>query len=439
MRIIYIIAGSGRMECDTCLRDGLLARTFKAKGHEVLFVPMYTPLHASVDDPRRHRLFFGGINIFLRHKFPIFRHTPRFLERLFDHPRLLDFVARFGHMTQARDLAALTVSMLEGEDGTQRKELDSLLEWLETQPRPDAVILPTSLLAGLAAPIRRRLGAPVLCLLSGEDQFIDQFPEPYRSETLGVLRRRARELDGCMAASDYYSAFMTKYLALEPGAVRTMVAGIDTRAYLEGGDAPRPEIFTIGYRSQVWTPNGLHVLAEALRILKSNPETAGCRVRAAGHLAPGDRPYLQEITDKIKRWGLAESFEYVGELSPEGRIGFLKQLHVFTVPTVYPEPTGLFVPEALAAGTPVVLPRTGCLPEWIERTGGGLLIEAAEPGPLAEALGRLMTDRELARRLGEAGHAVVHREFTLEKMADSTLGVLAACRPGAAGVAETRD
>lgn len=424
MRIVYIIAGSGQMECDMCLRDGQLARTFKAKGHDVLFVPMYTPLSSAVGDARQHRLFFGGINIYLQQKYPAWRHAPGFLKKLLDHPALLNFVARFGHMTQASDLAELTISMMEGEEGAQRRELDELLGWLAEQPRPDAVILPTSLLAGLAAPMRKRLGAPVLCLLSGEDMFIDQFPEPHRARTLETLRRRAREIDGFMAASAWYAEFMAGYLAVEADKVKTMTPGIDAEAWRRA-EMKRPETFTIGYRAQINEPNGLHVLAEALRILKAKPETAACRVRAAGHLAPGDKKYFAEIEANIRKWGLAESFKYVGELDPSERIEFLSGIHVFTVPSLYPEPIGSHVPEAMAAGAPVVLPRTGCLTEWVERTGGGVLIDKAEPGELAEAIEKLMRQPELARRLGEAGREAVLRENTLDSMADSILQRLA--------------
>ncbi|MCL5271536.1 MAG: glycosyltransferase family 4 protein, partial [bacterium] len=410
------------------------------RGHEVVFVPMYTPLPVHMGEAigrpspgdRRlfygdRRLFYGGINVYLQQKFKLFRHTPRFVDKLFDHPALIDFVSRFGHLTQASDLADLTVSVMKGEAGNQRKELEALLEWHRGQPRPDAVILPTSLLAGLAAPLRDSLGAPVLCLLSGEDAFIDQFPEPHRTRTLEILRGCARDIDGFMAANRYYAAFMTDYLALPPGKVRLMTAGIDVEAYA-GEAAPRSGLFTIGYRSQICPLNGLHVLAEALRILRSRPETAACRVRAAGHVAPGDRRYLADIRRRIRAWGLADNFEYVGELGPADRPGFLKALDAFTVPAIYPEPIGLYVPEALAAGVPVVLPRTGCLPEWVSATGGGLLIEQAHPEELAAALAGLMKDRALARRLGEAGRARIHAAHTLRHMADSILEAIGDCR-----------
>lgn len=419
MRITYIIAGSGRMECDVCLRDGLLARTMKAKGHEVLFVPMYTPLPAVVGEQAGRPLFYGGINVFLQQKFRIFRHTPRVFDKLLNNPKLLDWVSRFGHLTQPSDLAALTVSVMEGPAGNQKKELDALLEWLKGEPRPDAFILPTSLLAGLAAPLRAAFSAPVLCLLSGEDQFIEQFPEPHRTRTLETLRRCVSQIDGFMAASRYYAEFMTGYLRLPPGSVRIMIPGIDTESYAK--EFAPPTEFTIGYRSPVCEPNGLRVLAGALKILKSNPETAACRVRAAGFLTAGDKPYLDRILSDVKGWGLEDSFEYVGELTPPQRVEFLNGLSVFTVPAVYPEPTGLYVPEAMAAGVPVVEPRAGCLPEWIDATGGGILIENSEPQALADGIARLMRDPALAKKLGDAGRTAVHARFNLSAMADSIL------------------
>jgi glycosyltransferase involved in cell wall biosynthesis len=275
-------------------------------------------------------------------------------------------------------------------------------------------------MAGVAAPLREALGAPVVCLLSGEDQFIEQFPEPYRTLMLETLRRCVKAIDGFMAPSRYYAEFMTEYLGLAAGTVRIMTPGIDTESYRKSF-AP-PTQFTIGYRSPVCAPNGLHVLAEALRILKSNPETADCRVRAAGFLTAGDRPYLERILKDVRRWGLEESFEYVGELTPPQRIEFLNGLSVFTVPVIYPEPTGLYAPEAMAAGVPVIEPNVGCLPEWIERTGGGILIEKSEPRDLADGIAKLMRDEGLRKRLGEAGKECVFENFNLEKMAESILG-----------------
>ncbi|GAH20144.1 unnamed protein product, partial [marine sediment metagenome] len=69
-------------------------------------------------------------------------------------------------MTNAKDLGQMTISMLRGEKGRQIKELDRLIEWLETQDnKPDVVCLSNVLLVGLAKRIKQRLGVPVVCLL----------------------------------------------------------------------------------------------------------------------------------------------------------------------------------------------------------------------------------------------------------------------------------
>ena len=52
---------------------------------------------------------------------------------------------------------------------------------------------------------------------------------------------------------------------------------------------------------------------------------------------------------------------------------------MFSVPSRYPEAFGLYVIEALAAGTPVVLPKSGAFPEIVEDTGGGIIYEENNP------------------------------------------------------------
>ena len=105
---------------------------------------------------------------------------------------------------------------------------------------------------------------------------------------------------------------------------------------------------------------------------------------------------------------------------------FRSNLDVFSVPTTYAEPKGLYVLEALAAGVPVVQPHHGVFPELIEQTGGGILVEPDHPQSLADALGRLLQDTSERLRLGRSGKESVQRRFTADKMAARMLEVLAA-------------
>ena len=103
-----------------------------------------------------------------------------------------------------------------------------------------------------------------------------------------------------------------------------------------------------------------------------------------------------------------------------GKIEFLRGLHALTVPAPYHEPKGLYVLEALANGVPVVQPRHGAYPELVEGTGGGLLVDGAEPEAVAAGLQTLFEDEERRLRLGRRGRAAVHESHGDELMAART-------------------
>ncbi|MCX7047475.1 MAG: glycosyltransferase, partial [Candidatus Sumerlaeota bacterium] len=106
------------------------------------------------------------------------------------------------------------------------------------------------------------------------------------------------------------------------------------------------------------------------------------------------------------------------------KIRFLSGLSCFSEPATHPDSKGQPMAEALAAGTPVVLPDSGCFPEWIQATQGGLLFPAGDSAALAAAVARLMKEPELGRVLGSAGRRAIRERFTIERMAQATIAAL---------------
>src|SRR3954470_6725269 len=141
MRIAYITAGAASMYCGSCMHDNTLVTALRALGHDALLVPTYTPIRTDEADVSQRRVFFGGINVYLQQKLGLFRHTPWFLDRLLDARGLLRWVSRFAVKTRAEDLGELTISVLEGEHGHQRKEVAKLVRWLAAEVRPGVVNL----------------------------------------------------------------------------------------------------------------------------------------------------------------------------------------------------------------------------------------------------------------------------------------------------------
>jgi len=319
-------------------------------------------------------------------------------------------------------LGEMTVSMLRGEEGFQRKEIEKLMEWLVTEPRFDVVNLPYSLLLGLAEPIKRVLKVPVCCTLQGDDLFLDMLGEPWRQQSMDLIRGAAVLVDAFMPVSQYYMEYMPGYLGIPASKMRLVPLGIN----LTGYSARAPKLagpFTIGYLARIAPEKGLHVLCDAYRQLRTRPGVGPSRLIAAGYLPPEHQGYLDGITGRLREWGLESEFEYVGEVDRARKIEFLQGLDVLSVPTTYKEPKGIFLLEAMAAGVPVVQPRRGAFPEIVGATGGGLIVEPDSPDALADGLLALWRDPALAAALGAAGAVGVREHYGVERMAEAAEAV----------------
>ena len=188
--------GAGGMYCGSCLHGNTLAAALRAAGQDCLLVPMYTPIRTDEESVSIDRVAFGGINVYLQQHSAIFRHTPWALDRLLDRPRLLRWATSRSASVRPERLGAMTVSMLEGEQGRQRKEVEKLVQWLGRDIRPDVVHLNNAMLIGAARQITRRLGVPVVCSLSGEDSFLEKASraasQPGVGRAAGARRRSGR-------------------------------------------------------------------------------------------------------------------------------------------------------------------------------------------------------------------------------------------------------
>jgi glycosyltransferase involved in cell wall biosynthesis len=405
------------MYCGSCLRDNALAAELLARGHDVLLMPVYTPTRTDERNVSQRHVFFGGISVFLEQHSSLFRHTPRFLDRLWDSEWALRLATRKQISVDPRNLGELTVSMLRGEQGFQQKEISKLLEWLVTEPRFDVVNLPYSLLLGLAEPIKRTLKVPVCCTLQGEDLFLDGLGEPYRQESLDLIRAASVHVDLFLPVSRYYLEYMPGYLGVPAAKMRLAPLGINLDGY-GPRRAPRLGPFTIGYFARVAPEKGLHVLCDAYRRLRAHRSPGGSRLVAAGYLAAEHRGYLDAAVAQLREAGLEGEFEYRGEVNRAQKIAFLQSLDVMSVPATYHEPKGIFLLEAMANSVPVVQPRRGAFPEIVEKTGGGLIVDPDDPDALARGLLRIWRDPALAAALGAAGAKGVREHYNVGRMAE---------------------
>jgi phosphatidylinositol alpha-1,6-mannosyltransferase len=81
-----------------------------------------------------------------------------------------------------------------------------------------------------------------------------------------------------------------------------------------------------------------------------------------------------------------------------------------TMPNGDTEGYGIVFLEAGSWGKPVIGGRAGGAVEAVDDGVTGILVDGADPGDIARAVIRLLSDHELARRMGEAGQQKVQRE-----------------------------
>ncbi len=428
MKVVQITPGAGGMYCGNCFRDNALVTALRRQGHESLMVPLYLPMTldeipAQADTPT----FFGGLNVFFDQKFSWYRRAPAWFRRIFDAPALLKMAAGKAAKTRATDVGELTVSMLEGENGNQARDLEELVSWLKAHSQPDAIFLSNALLIGFARRLKAALGTRVICFLQSEESFLDSIPEPWKTRAWETLAERANDVDGWIAPSRYFAGRMSERLGLSSRRMAVVPNGISLEGYnsLPSRPAPKPgDPLSLGFFARMCPDKGLDTVVDAYIELRRRNRIPNLRLRIGGGCGPGDEPFVAEQREKLRAAGILAEVSFHPNLSRQQKIEFLFSCDVLSVPSRMSESFGLYVIESLAAGTPLVQPEVATFPELISDTGGGLLCGPNNAGALVEALEPMLQDPERLRNLGSRGRQSVNARYTDDTMAQGVLNAL---------------
>ncbi|MCU0734565.1 MAG: glycosyltransferase [Methylotetracoccus sp.] len=144
----------------------------------------------------------------------------------------------------------------------------------------------------------------------------------------------------------------------------------------------------------------------------------------------GQGPLEGELRASIALLGLSEQVQLAGFRTDLPKIlGCLDLL----VHPAFREGLGVSLLQASSAGVPIVACRAGGIPEAVRDGVNGLLVPPGDSSALGAAIARLLRDPDLARRLGEAGRALVQREFSVDAMVEGNLQVYRELLGSAAG------
>lgn len=155
------------------------------------------------------------------------------------------------------------------------------------------------------------------------------------------------------------------------------------------------------------------------------------RVPDAALLIVGGGPYEHSLKEMAAE-APVDSIFFAGQVSEEDLPRYYAMGDVFAMPCrtrlagLEVEGWGAVFVEAAACGKPVVAGDSGGARESLVDGETGLLVDGTDVGAVARALGDLLTDPALARRMGESGRARVERELSWPRLAGRLTGWLQA-------------
>ncbi len=422
MKIAHIIPGSGgSFYCGNCLRDSKLFDAIRAEGHDAVKIPMYLPLFAHDHAGRGVPVFYGAISLYLKQQFPWLHRAPLWVDKALNSAPMLRFAAHMANSTRASGLEEMTISMLLGEEGQQKDELEKLTEWLGIHLKPDVIHISNALLLGLAQQLRDRLKVPVVCSLQDEDVWVEPMHPETATAVWKLMQEKAAFVDRFIPVSRYFSRFMQEKLQLPDEKISTLYLGVDPDEYVYQNASEKPR--NIGYLSRMCHENGLDILVDAFILLKKRPEMADVKLLITGGKTADDNAYIRDQKKKINKAGLNMMVEWIHDFDPRHRNDYFSRIKTLSVPVRNGEAFGIYLAEALAAGIPVVQPALGAFPEIIEQSQGGIIYPENSPMELSLALYNLLNNNILASELSRNARQSAIETFNVHEQAKKMIGI----------------
>ncbi|MCD6398312.1 MAG: glycosyltransferase family 4 protein, partial [Candidatus Aenigmarchaeota archaeon] len=216
--------------------------------------------------------------------------------------------------------------------------------------------------------------------------------------------------DFVISVSDYNKEKLIEN-GLDKNKVTTIRNGINIEDYKVSKKEARKKL-RIDENKKIVLFAGRHVREKGLGYLLK----AFKKIKEAELIVLGEGP----LTEFYKNLYSYENIKFKGRVPNEEVSLYFSAADIFVLPSVYPEPQGVVLMEAMASKTALVATNTGGTPEVIKECKSGLLVEPKSKEQIMKSLKKLIEDNKLRKKFADNGYDNVKRKYTWKKIAKDT-------------------
>ena len=245
-----------------------------------------------------------------------------------------------------------------------------------------------------------------------------------RPFSAGLLRRLAHRADAIVANSDSVLADAATAFAQHRG-MRRIYNAVDLSRFHPDGPAvdlaalsglnPGRCCVRVGLVATFARWKGQDVFIEAIARLADRHELRAYVIGGPVYETTGSQWSPDELRRKAEERGLSGVLGFTGHVTDIPSV--LRSLDIVVHASTAPEPFGMAIAEAMAAGRAVVAARSGGAAELFDDRVTAIGHTAGDAGELAARLDELISDASLRRRVGAAARSAALRRFAPARMA----------------------
>ena len=321
-------------------------------------------------------------------------------------------VERPGQLARQAEEAGATIVSLDKPAGRLPEFVDRASELL-AELKPNVLHTHQIGAAWYLGPAARRLEIPVVHTEHG-NHFSQAGGWRCVVKNRLFMRSAARSIDRFCCVSDEIANAVTRWWTVPRAKVDVVPNGIPTEV---ATDLPPPE----SIRASLGIPPGAPVIGTVGRLVEVKRQDL--LLRAVGRvqtlvpevrlLLVGDGPERAKLEALARELGLADRVHFLGYQScPEQ---FLRMMDVFVL-TSRSEGFPVSLLEAWRASLPVVCTAVGGIPSVVNQGADGLLVPPGDAAAIADALARVLADRDFGAKLGQTGRRALCERYSLERM-----------------------